>query len=36
MVWILPVPGELVNWDFSGFCGEIRGQVVVDSWWNGW
>jgi hypothetical protein len=22
MVWILPVSEELVNWDFSGFCGE--------------
>jgi hypothetical protein len=26
MVWILPVSGELVNCDFSGFCGE--------SWWT--
>ncbi len=30
MVWILPVSGHLVNWHFSSFEGEIRGEFVVE------
>ena len=36
MVWILPVFGGLVNWDYSSFCGENPGEVMVNLWWNQW
>jgi hypothetical protein len=32
MVWILPVFAHLVNCEFSSFCGENCGEVMV-IWW---
>ena len=37
MVWILPVSGRPCQLRFLlSFVVQIRGEVVVNSWWNRW